>query len=122
MPLFHNIAATLDGSAIRVRFDLDQPCVVGWQIYDPDTGAFLFEGEWREIPDKKVDLRVTLPSDDGPYRIQVAPVEDRSRFVLIDARVHKGALDMSAPRISTTAALRREHIARSIPKALTYPP
>jgi lipopolysaccharide transport system permease protein len=122
MASFEKIAAVVDGHAIRVRFELDAPCVVGWQIYDPATGAFLFEGEWREIHGKNVDLRITLPEDDGPYRVQVAPVEDRNRFVLIDAQVHDGALEMSPPRISTTGALRRERAIRSIPKALIYPP
>ena len=120
--MFEKIAAAVEGHAIRVHFELDAPCVVGWQIYDPATGAFLFEGEWREIRDKKVDLCVALPEDDGPYRVQVAPVEDRNRFVLIDAEVHDGALEMSPPRISTTGALRRERAIRSIPKALIYPP
>ncbi len=113
MTAFRNLEASLGDGVISVHFELDAPCVVGWQIYDPATGAFLFEGEWREIRDKKVDLRVALPEDDGPYRIQVAPVEDRSRFVLIDARVHEGAVEMSPPRISTLAALQRERIARS---------
>ena len=122
MAMFEKIAAAVEGHAIRVHFELDAPCVVGWQIYDPATGAFLFEGEWREIRDKKVDLCVALPEDDGPYRVQVAPVEDRNRFVLIDAEVHDGALEMSPPRISTTGALRRERAIRSIPKALIYPP
>jgi hypothetical protein len=82
----------VDGGAIRVHFELDQPCVVGWQIYDPETGAFLFEGEWQESRAQKCDVRVVLPEDDGAYRVQVAPVEDRERFVLIDAHVSAGAV------------------------------
>jgi lipopolysaccharide transport system permease protein len=122
MTMFGNIAAVIEGHAIRVHFDLDAPCVVGYQIYDPATGAFLFEGEWRQIQDRKVDLCVAMPREDGPYRIQVAPVEARSRFLLIDASVHDGALEMSPPRLSSNAALRRERTIRSIPKILLYPP
>ncbi len=114
--------AAIDGSAIRVHFEMDAPCVVGWQIFDPDTGAFLFEGEWKEVDAKKCDLRVVLPQDDGAYRVHVAPVEDRDRFVLIDARIEDGALQMSPPRVSTARALRRAHLIRSIPKAIILPP
>src|SRR5215831_2082006 len=119
---FDRVRAVVDGNAIRVQFELDHPCVIGWQIYDPSTGAFLFEGEWREIHDRKVDLEVALPADDGPYRVQVAPVEDREQFVLIDARVNDGALEMSEPRVSTIAMQRLERLGRSIPKAFVFPP
>jgi len=119
---FENLIAKRDGQSIRVRFDVEQPCVVGYQIYDPDTGAFLFEGEWREVHDCKVDLEVAVPADDGPYRIQVAPVENRERFVLIDARVHEGTLEVETPRVATEAQLRRERLVRSVPKIFLYPP
>src|ERR1700751_2939226 len=122
MARFDSLNAQIDNGAIRVHFELDTPCVIGWQIFDPETGAFLFEGEWREIDAKKCDLRVILPQDDGFYRIHVAPVEDRDRFVLIDARVEGGALEMSAPRVSSTGALRAAHFARSLPRVVTLPP
>ncbi|MBZ5604957.1 MAG: ABC transporter permease [Acidobacteriia bacterium] len=122
MAVFQNLAAKQDGGSIRVRFEIDQPCVVGYQIYDPATGAFLFEGEWHEVRGRNVDLEVAVPADDGPYRIHVAPVEDREKFILIDAHVHDGALEIAAPRVATQSGLRRERIFRSIPKALLYPP
>ncbi len=50
MARFESVQATGEGSAIRVRFQLDRACVLGWQIFDPATGAFLFEGEWAEAP------------------------------------------------------------------------
>jgi lipopolysaccharide transport system permease protein len=122
MASFSNLAAKQHGHSIHVHFDMDEPCVVGYQIYDPSTGAFLFEGEWREIRDRRVDIEVAVPEDEGPYRIQVAPVDARDRFILIDAHVHEGVLEIAPARISTQAALRRERIARSIPKALLFPP
>ena len=122
MAVFQNLAAKQDGGSIRVRFEIDQPCVVGYQIYDPATGAFLFEGEWHEVRGRNVDLEVAVPADDGPYRIHVAPVEDREKFILIDAHVHDGALEIAAPRVATQSGLRRERIFLSIPKALLYPP
>src|SRR5581483_5639176 len=122
MAAFENLAAKPENQKIRVRFDVEKPCVVGYQIYDPQTGAFLVEGEWQEVRDRKADLEVALPAGDGPYRIQVAPVEDRETFVLIDANVHEGALEIAAPKISSQSALRRERLVRSIPKAFSYPP
>ena len=122
MARFGGVGAKVEGNAIRVSFRLDAPCVVGWQIYDPSTGAFLFEGEWREVGDTNVEMRVALPEQEGPYRVQVAPVEDRRRFVLIDAEVNGGAIVMSAPRVTTAGALRRRWLLRAIPKAFTLPP
>ena len=57
-------------------------------MLDPATGALLSEGEWPETPAvPDVDLRVALPPEDGPYRVQVAPVEDRGR-IRFDRRAH----------------------------------
>jgi lipopolysaccharide transport system permease protein len=122
MARFTTISAGTEGREIAVRFSLDAPAAMGWQIYDPETGAFLFEGQWSEPCDPKTVLRVTLPEEDGPYRIQIAPVEDRDRFILIDAHVHQGRVEMSPPRVVTQSAQRRERLLRAIPKAFTYPP
>ncbi|HML17125.1 MAG TPA: hypothetical protein VK419_08870, partial [Bryobacteraceae bacterium] len=122
MARFEGVGAEIEGNAIRVSFRLDAPCLVGWQIYDPSTGAFLFEGEWREVRDRNVEMRVALPEQEGAYRVQVAPVEDRRRFVLIDAEVSGGAIAISPPRVTTAAALGRLRWLRAIPKAFTLPP
>jgi lipopolysaccharide transport system permease protein len=122
MARFHEVEAVVDGGAIRLRCEIDSPCVLGWQIFDPATGAFLFEGEWTEVRDTAVDLRVAVPSDPGPYRVQVAPVKDRSHFVLIDAHVSEGKLEMSAPQVTTAGAQARARWLRAIPKAFVFPP
>ena len=121
MPKFDAIEATRDGSAIHLRFRLDTPRVIGWQVFDPATGAFLFEGEWSQVRDTNVDLRVTLPGEEGPYRVHVAPVEDRREFILIDARVSDGRLDMDPPRVESAASLGRARIRKAIPRAFLYP-
>jgi homopolymeric O-antigen transport system permease protein len=122
MAKFAAVSAEPDGSAIRVRFQLDKPGVVGWQIYDPASGAFLFEGEWTDLRDTAVDLRVALPQEDGPYRVQVAPIHDRESFILIDAQLGEGKVEMTAPRVTTAGALRRARTLHAIPKAFVYPP
>jgi hypothetical protein len=117
--------AVAEGGAIRLRFHVDQPGVIGWQLYDPATGAFLQEGEWSEVTSLQADLRIPLPAEAGAYRVQVAPVKDRARFIAIDARVGAGlpgaTLEIGTPRVVTTASVRRARILRAIPKAFLLP-
>ena len=77
----HPVDAVADGTAIHLRFRLDQPGVIGWQLYDPSTGAFLQEGEWSEMTGRDADLRIPLPGERGDYSVQVATVKDRARFI-----------------------------------------
>jgi len=119
---YSNVRAQVESREIRAQFELEKPCVVGWQIYDPETGAFLFEGEWCEIRDRSADLRVELPAEDGAYRVHIAPVEDRARFVVIDAQVSQGSAKISPARIGSLAAMRWERFLRALPKAFSLPP
>jgi lipopolysaccharide transport system permease protein len=122
---FDSIQAAAEGSSIRLRFHMHgfngAGTVLSWQVLDPDSGAFLFEGEWREIRGTDVDLRLELPSGDGPYRVQVAPVADRERFIVIDARVADGRLEIEPPEVASAASLRRARLLQAIPKAFLYP-
>ena len=55
--------------------------------------------------------RVALPPEDGPYRVQVAPVEDRDRFILIDgAHGRRSSSRWMPPRVASAAALRRAQV------------
>jgi lipopolysaccharide transport system permease protein len=119
---FGAIQVSQEGSSIRLRFSIDAPQTIGWQVFDPASGVFLFEGEWFEARDSNIDLRLDLPADDGPYRVHVAPVKDRDRFILLEAEVHGGTATIQAPpRIASASALRRQRLLASIPKAFTYP-
>src|SRR5512147_2046157 len=110
------VEAVAEGAAIHLRFLLDQPGVIGWQLYDPSTGAFLQEGEWSEVQSREADLRIPLPDQEGAYRVQVAPVADRARFIAIDALVGAGKLEIGAPRVLTAASVQRARLLRAIPK------
>lgn len=121
MAKFQEVVAVREDPAIRLRFRLDEPRVLGWQVFDPATGAFLSEGQWPELRGPLVDLSVSLPVQDGPYRVHVAPIEDRERFILIDARVSGGSVEVGSPRVASTGSLRRAGLMRAIPKAFTYP-
>jgi lipopolysaccharide transport system permease protein len=122
---FEAIQAAPEGSAIRLRFRLGSangtPLIVGWQVFDPVSGVFLFEGRWSELRDGAADLRLELPPGDGPYRVQVAPVADRRNFILIEARVSDGRCEIETPRVASAASLYWERLSRAIPKAFLYP-
>ncbi len=121
MATFRAVEAEAEGGAIHLRFEWDATGVIGWQLFDPATGAFLYEGEWSEVSGRDVDLRVTLPPEEGPYRVQVAPVADRARFISIDAEVGAGQVAIGAPRVESTSAQSRARLLRAIPKAFTLP-
>jgi lipopolysaccharide transport system permease protein len=114
--------ATTEGAAIRLRFQLDEPCVVGWQLYDPSTGAFLQEGEWSQVQGRDADLSIPIPGEEGAYSVQIAPVQDRARYIQIDAHTNAaGKLEIGPARVVTAASVRRARLLRAIPKAVVLP-
>ena len=116
MATFRAVTAEAQGRSIRVRFEGGSG-VIGWQLFDPATGAFLYEGEWRESN----DVLVTLPEEEGPYRVQVAPVADRGCFIAIDAVVGDGAVEIGAPRVVSASSESWGRMLRAIPKAFSMP-
>jgi len=121
MARFQAIQVEIRDREIELKFRLDAPAVVGWQLCDPSTGAYLFEGEWSEAHEAGVDMRVQLPEEDGEYEVQVAPVDDRSNFILIEAHITGGRVDVAAPRVASARAMRRARLVDSIPKLFVYP-
>src|ERR1700682_5273261 len=117
----HVLEAVAEGAAIRLRFQLDEPGVIGWQLYDPSSGAFLQEGEWSEVKSREVDLRIPVPAEEGYYSVQAGPVNDRARFIAIEARVGAGRLDIGPARVLSAASVRRARLLRAIPKAFLLP-
>jgi lipopolysaccharide transport system permease protein len=113
--------AVTEGAAIRLRFQLDEPAVVGWQLYDPSTGAFLQEGEWSEVTGRDADLCIPLPGEEGDYSVQVAPVKDRARYIAIEAHVGAGKLAIGPAQVLSAASVRRGRLLRAIPKAVLLP-
>jgi lipopolysaccharide transport system permease protein len=121
MDRFNAVEAFAEGATIRVLFEIDRPGVIGWQLYDPATGAFLQEGEWSELTSNAADLQITIPSEDGLYQIQVAPVADRERFISIQAHMQSGKLEIAPPQVLNAADVRRARFLRAIPRAFVYP-
>jgi lipopolysaccharide transport system permease protein len=121
MPRFEGVEATSENVVVRLRLRLDRACALSWQVLDPASGAILAEGERPETPGPDVDLRVALPPEDGPYRVQITTVEDRGRMVLIDGRIAGGTLELDAPRVTSASGLRLARACQAIPKAFVYP-
>jgi lipopolysaccharide transport system permease protein len=63
-----------------------------------------------------------LPAQEGAYSVQVAPVEDRARFIEIAAHVGiAGKLEIGTPRLISTTSMRRARLLRAVPKAFLLP-
>jgi lipopolysaccharide transport system permease protein len=121
MARFTAIETQVADRAIELRFLLDRPAVVGWQLCDPATGAHLFEGEWIKPEGSRIGLRIQIPEDDGEYQVRIAPVSDRSHLILIDAYVSGGSVKVSNLRVASAGALRRAQFAQALPKFFVYP-
>src|SRR5215218_987708 len=79
---------------------------LGWQIYDPDTGTFIQEGEWTRLIEDvasaqtaDVQLSIQLPPERGHYHVYVSPLTPtdgwfyarNEGFLLVDAFVEQGS-------------------------------
>jgi lipopolysaccharide transport system permease protein len=108
---------------------------VGWQLYDPDSGCFISEGEWQKLEDlpaggsRTLGLEMELPPENGRYHVYVSPrretagweFERGSDFLLVDAAVESGRLQVSGSRVASLRKLRWERIHHSIAKAFVLP-
>lgn len=109
---------------------------IGWQVYDPETGIFLYEGEWirltRDVPageSAQLDLELTLPSTDGFYRIYVSPIQPGTgwlyargeEFLIVDAEVQNGESRILQTRRTTLAKLRRARFLPALWQLLQAP-
>lgn len=120
MAAIEAIDAVAEGACIRVRLRLEAPRAIAWQVLDPVTGMLLLDGRHSQNG-RDVNMSVALPPEDGAYRVQLASEDDRSRVVLIDASLDQGRLAIQPSRTVSLAALRRDRLARAVPKAFLYP-
>jgi len=90
-----HIAPTVAGLFLTCHLDTDAP-LVGWQVFDPATGAFLSEGDWlAPEPGGPTELLLRLPLAAGRYRVYVSTrdqargwhYEHGERFLVVDAEV-----------------------------------
>jgi lipopolysaccharide transport system permease protein len=101
----------------------------GWQIYDPATGRFITEGQWVRLDgDRRLDLHIELPEQDGAYRVYVSPrghgewlFARGDSFVVIDAIVSNATAIVEKARVTTLGALRRAGMLAGIPGLFIAP-
>lgn len=109
---------------------------VGWQVYDPESSAFLMEGEWQPLrtplkPGESAPMAVDvdLPREDGGYRVFLSP---RSKtdgwhyhaewpFVNIESLVEAGAIQSHTEEVTTVSRLRRRGLPRAAKRLVTGP-
>ena len=129
---YHELHAAPAGPySIEVRFRLEANGAgeAGWQIYDPESGRFITEGQWLRVEkDGGVRLSIELPPQDGHYRVYVSPraagdwlFARGDAFVVVDATLVGGEVSIDAARVTTLGALRRSGMLAAIPGLLTGP-
>ena len=123
-----DVVVSPDRCSLDIRFR-HATAPVGWQVYDPATGRFLFEGDWvKPGSDGSVGLSIRLPVEAGRYRVYVSPVDESGwhyrrgrKFMLIDAEVENGSTRLVTTRTTTLAALRRENLPANLRKIFLDP-
>jgi lipopolysaccharide transport system permease protein len=101
----------------------------GYQIFDPETGTFIYEGEWRPVENGSVELSVRLPPERGRYHVYASSVDEsrgwdyqRGRpFLLLDAEVEGGRATLHGSEMTTLRALRRRTLATKVRGVFTLP-
>ncbi|MBL8209554.1 MAG: ABC transporter permease [Bryobacterales bacterium] len=128
------------GGALRLSCTLEnqgEPFhVIGYQIYDPETGLFIQEGDWldlgREVgrgSSTTLDLALQLPEADGVYRVYVSPRSADGRWLyvdggpllLVDAEVSGGQVHSRCTQITTLRRLRWAGVGPGLRRLLTEP-
>ncbi len=145
---YREVAVQLDaeGRTVRLRGRLenrsgetwrrDDGFAVGWQLFDPETGMFIAEGQWTaleaDVPQggsAPLDLEVKLPAERGGYRLYISPRSEAHGWfymqgwpmLVVDASVEQRRARLVRWVVATAGKLRRERLHLSLEKALTYP-
>ena len=143
---YHNPSVAVDEEARRLTagFRLEnrssetwttESLHLGWQLYDPETGFFIAEGEWSPLaadlaPGQSADIQVacTLPPEKGRYHIYVSPIGANgwlfalgAPFLLIDAAVEHARAALLGHATTTLRGLRWSSRRRSLHKLVTQP-
>ena len=145
---YHNpqVIVEAETRSLRVRFRLENQSAdtwrrsdgvfLGWQLFDPDTGLFIAEGEWETLAEDlargdacEQEIEVRLPPERGRYHVYISLLRESTGwfyrhgwpFLLIDASVEGGRAELLGIKATTTRGLRWAARARSLGRAFTYP-
>lgn len=143
---FQGVEVSLGEARVaRVRFRLENasagawgdgtPLFLGWQLFDPETGLFIREGEWQPVgevaPGASIEreVRVELPRERGRYHVYISALEESSGwhyrrglpFLLLDATVASERAELAGARVTSLAAMRWSGRLRAFGKAFAQP-
>ena len=141
---FENVQLLQNARALCISFRLvnlsgavwrSESTHVGWQLFDPDTGTFIREGDWATLPGDlapaescPITLDLELPPERGSYHAYLSLVgpsgwsyEQGNDFVLLEASVQAGEASVLQPRVTSLQSLRRQLRWRSTRTALLHP-
>ena len=101
--------------------------LVGWQVFDPETGRFLEEGEWQ--PAHGGRIAIDLPPEAGRYHIYVSRIDGErgwayargAPFTFLDVRVADSTAQVYGSQTTTLRALRMRRLPAALRKAATLP-
>jgi len=143
---WRDVEVRADGPALAVACTVENAGHDAWrpaegfafsyQIFDPATGNLIEDGH-RSAPAADVapggavpvELRVPLPQASGAYRIYISPLiehrawfyERGSPFLLLDARVREGSVELVRRLVATLGRVRGEVLLRTLGRAFWYP-
>lgn len=118
------------------RAEETAPECLGWQVFDPSTGLFLWEGEWQPLeshsaigPPTTTALTIPLPTERGEYDIYVSCVTDGKGwayqrgepFLLVRVRVEESRLVAVRAKPTTLGQLIWQRRLRRLATAVTRP-
>ncbi len=100
--------------------------LLGYQIYDPETGTFILEGPWQA---PTPTLEIAVPPERGRYRIYLSPIDEQTGwayarnepFLLIEAAVEHGRATLLESRLTTLRSVRLRAFLNAVGKAFTLP-
>ena len=131
---YRDLNVRAEGSVLNVGFILEnrghdrwtpaRKLALGWQLYDPDSSAFLTEGEWLPLEHEMAPgdthhvsaLPVELPREAGHYRVYLSVLNETDGwfyqqhwpFVVIEAQVdNRGNATVDSAAVTTLSGLRR---------------
>lgn len=108
---------------------------LGFQLFDPATGRFITEGEWRRVETAvpagsaiPIDWTVTLPAEPGPYRVYLSGRDTDgwlytrgSWMVAAAVTLSRESASVEQVEVTTLARLRRRAWPRAAAEALAGP-
>ena len=113
----------------KTLFSSTAGVALGSQAFDPRTGNFLFEGDWQAIAEGQNKLAIAVPAEDGRYQFWISLVspdegwayERNAPFLLVNAEVKSGAVEILSERVTTIRSLRLRQLPAAFLRALAAP-